>query len=213
MNSIFAAQGFQRSNTFMGSPLRLRGASLGRGLTASEIDSYTAKITDGRAKLAKINAWLDAKRAAQPFGWTAFNDEVSNRNFFGWMDTIGADQYGADNTWAMIQNPSSGDYDIPDDYLWRTDEWAMVINTAYNAMIQSGGAVPTTSPASRPAGAAAVMPPYNPLSPTGGKVPSTYPGAYPPGMTAPKSTGISTQDILVGGGIALGVGALLYALA
>jgi len=193
MKSMFLAHGFQSNNLFtLRHPsMGQRRPSLGRGLTAAEIDQYTAKITTGRQKLARINAWIESKRAAQPFGWTLFDDEALQANFFNWQKTANTEEDSVARVWEVLTNPSSADYDVNQDDLIRTNDWATMINWMTGAMEEYGMKKP---------GAV--------VGPTPGVKPGALPGAMP---TAP-SKGVSTNDLLVGGAIALGVGALLYAI-
>lgn len=177
------------SRTFMG------GAELGRSLTSAEIDSYTSKISGGRQKLVRINAWIDSKKAAQPFGWTLFDDSQVQANFYSWMDTMNSDQPSVDRVSSMLENPAGADYDIPDSDLDRTDEWALMIDYMTQAMKQYGTGVK----------------PGQIVGPTGGTVPSgTRPGTKLPAPLP--STGISTKDALTYGGIGLGTVALILLL-
>lgn len=167
-----------------------RGATLGRSLSSAEIDAYTATIESGRKKLARINAWINSKRAAQPFGWTLFDDAQVQTNFYNWMDTMNSDQPAVDRVQAMIEDPVSADYEIPDGDLDRVDEWALMVEYMTQAMQQYGTGVK----------------PGSIVGPTPGRTPSGTTATTPP------SKGVTTKDALTYGGIGLGAIALILLL-
>lgn len=208
MKTLFA-MGFGSPQDIWGSmrpsPVFLGSPSLGRGLTASEIDQYTAKISAGRQKLAQINAWMDSKRAAQPIGWKLFDDEALQSNFFNWLKTANNEQASVDRIWEEITNPSSADYDVSQDDLIWTNDWATQINWMTGAMEDYGGAKAGPVVGPKPAIKPGRMAPYQP-----GVTPGAMPGILPP---APEPTvlGIPKNTLLIGAGV-VGVGALIAAL-
>lgn len=187
------------SGAFMGS------ASLGTPLSAAEIDSYTSKIQQGRAKLAQLRAWIAARIDSDPMLQKTINDPVVQKNFWDFMDIVNKDQYYVDQTWDMLQNPTSADYDIPEENLGRTDEWVTVINdlmyvpqnygkTAIPGVTLAPGAIPGAVP---------------------GALPGARPGALPPKLTQPVQPmilGVPQQTFVIGAGV-LGLGLLVAALA
>jgi len=177
------------------------GAELGRPLTAAEIDGFTSKIAQGRQKLAAVRAFIAARIDADPMLQRTFNDAVVQRNFWDYLDLINKDQYYADRVWDQIQNPSSAEYDIPDNDLDYTNEWAQVVDIVYSAMQQYGGAPPVARPGA--------------IGPTGlptGVAPKkgVAPGAMPM-APQPMILGIPQNTFLIGAGLA-GLGLLAVAL-
>jgi hypothetical protein len=205
MKTIFS-MGFQAHNPFsgrhpgMGQFSGLQSPSLGRGLSASEIDAYMKKITEGRQKLARIEAWIESKKAAQPFGWTLFGDnEALQANFFNWQKTAASEEGNVARVWSEITNPTTADYDVASEDLILTNDWATQINWMTGAMEDYGGVKPTPTIAKRP-----MIDPR-----TGLPMPTTMP-------TAQTSTvgGIPTGTLVLGGAAllaAIGIAALLKA--
>jgi hypothetical protein len=148
MKTLFS-MGFQAHDPFtfrhpsMGQSLAFQ---LGRGLSAAEIDQLTALITTGRQKLARVNAWIESKKAAQPFGWKLFEDEALQANFFNWMSTANSEEPSVNRVWEVLTNPSSPDYDVNQDDLIMTKDWAQMINWMTSAMEDYGGVKPTAAP-------------------------------------------------------------------
>lgn len=196
MKTLFT-MGFAAQSMWSGQVLK--GPSLGVALTAAEIDGYMSKIKNGRAKLAQVRAWIAARIDADPMLARTFSDAVVQKNFWDFMDQIDRDQWYVDQTWEGLQNPTSPDYDTPEENLARTDEWAQIIGTLVAATQQYGGTVPRVVR----------------MGPDGRPLPAGTPGAVvKPGTPVKESTilGIKTNDLLLGASVAVGVGALLYAL-
>src|ERR1043166_983631 len=169
----------------------LGSAQLGRPLTASEIDQYTAKIVQGRQKLAPIPALIAARIDADPMLQKTINDPVVQKNFWDFMDLANKDQYYVDQTWDMLQNPTSADYDIPDENLGRTDEWALVIDDLMYVPQNYGKGFVGPKPA---AGPIPVIPGVTP----GANIrtsPPALPGAQPMVLGVPQNT------FLIGAGV------------
>lgn len=166
------------------------GSELGRALTSAEIDDLTAKISAGRQKLARINAWIESKKAVQPFGWKLFDDEALEANFWNWSKTAASEEDSVARVWAEITNPTTVDYDVNQDDLILTKDWINMVNWMADAMERYGtsvkpGAITTTPPGGR-----------------------TSPGT----TTQKPSTGIPTKDLITYGGIGLGAIALILLL-
>lgn len=188
----------------------LGGPSLGRPLAGWEIDEITAKITKGRQQMSQIQSWIESKKVANPFNWTLFDDPVKQQNFYDIMAIATDNQSNADKVWSMIQNPASADYDIPDEDLWRANEWAQAVNAMYVSMQQYGGPAPAAGPTGP-------VSPFPSVLPTGGKKPATVkpPGAAVPGMAPapqPMILGVPQNTFLLGGGVLAIAGILAYGL-
>lgn len=193
MKTLFS-MGFQSYDPFtvrhpsLGQFQGLESPSLGRGLSAAEIDQLTALITTGRQKLARVNAWIESKRAAQPFGWKLFEDEALQANFFNWLSTANNEQPNADRVWEVLTNPSSADYDVNQDDLILTKDWAQMINWMTSAMEDYGGAKP-----------APTMVKQGPMIDPRTGLP--IPGTTKPVAVQPSTVGgIPTSTLLWGGG-------------
>lgn len=198
MNSIFAAQGFQRSNSFMGTPLPMRRPALGIKIDKVSRDQYLAKINAGTRKLATLRSWIAARIDADPMLQKTFkNDAVVIKNFWDFDDIVVKDQWYVDQASMALNKSDPSAWDLSDETMGRVDEWALVIDDMAQGMTMLS-ASPTGSVTSS-----------NTISPTGGVLPAGLPAS----LTTPKSSGLTGKDLLIGSGIALGVGALLYALA
>lgn len=166
--------------------------TMGRPLSSQEIDAYISKIQTYRRKLAQVRTWIASRIDADPMLSKTFSNPVVEKNFWDYMDLINKDQYYADQTWEALQNPVSADYDIPEENLSRTDEWAQVIDIVYGAMQEYGAARPGIAPKPGKPGAPTIL---------------TAPPA-----PEPKILGVPQTTFVVGTGIAAIAGILAYGL-
>ena len=192
---------------FLGQGPARRSPSLGRGLSAAEIDQLTAMITTGRQKQARINAWIESKKAAQPFGWKLFDDDALQANFFNWQSTANSEEDSVARIWEGITNPSSADYDVDQDDLIRAKDWANMVNWMTGAMEDYGGRV-TTTPATTPTN----LPGIAPMTPVTGVKPGIKPANPLLVAPEPKILGVPQNTFVVGAGALAIAGILTYAL-
>lgn len=174
------------SGTFLG---QARPKVLGETLSRAQIDQYMSKITAGRQKLAQLRQWIASRINADPMLVRTFNDPVVQKNFWDFDDIVTKDQWYVDQTEDALRNPTSADYDIPEENLARTDEWAQVIDNMIWGMNEYGK-VPLTSPV-KPG-----VKPGNPL------------------LTPPESKilGVPQGQFVIGAGVVAIGGILAYAL-
>jgi hypothetical protein len=182
------------SGTFLG---QARPKVLGETLSSAQIDQYTAKIANGRQKLAQLRKWIASRIDADPMLARTFNDAVVQKNFWDFDDIVTKDQWYVDQTEDALRNPPSADYDIPTENLGRTDEWAQVIDNMVWGMNEYGKVPLTTTPIT-------------------GVRPAIKPGAKPgnPLATVPetKILGVPQGQFVLGAGVVAIGGILAYAL-
>lgn len=203
MKTLFS-MGFQPYDPFT---IRhpLLGQAFRRGLTADEIDQYTAKITAGRQKLARINAWLESKRGTRD--WVVFEDETRNALFFNYLKTANSDEPSVERVWNEITNPTTASYEVAVEDIIRTNNWANMINYMTIDMEDAQKMQPVAQPGRVTQG---------PIDPRTGRpvIPTTKPGMMPTTTAQTQGGGIPTGVLLLGGGAiaaAIALAALLKA--
>jgi hypothetical protein len=212
MNSIFAAQGFQRSSSFVGNPLPVRPRrGLGDPIDKATHDAILATISAGNVKIAAVRRWIASLIDKDPMLQRTITKGNSDNNFmvdnfWSYDDLVTKDQWYVDQATANLNNPNPSTWDLSQDTQGRVSDWGKAIDIMYAAMQEFGGAgaISATGVPNKLAPVAGV----GPFGPTGAILP-TGPSVL---ATAPSSSGITTKDILIGGAVALGAGALLYAL-
>lgn len=183
MKTMFE-NGFRPASAFFGSTLQ-GSAKLGVVLDRLERESMLIDISEGTKKLSQVRAWIATRIDADPMLKRTFNDAVVEKNFWDFLDMTLRDQWAVDQAASKLRPEAATGWDVEEDALVRTEDWVKRVDALYGAMQQYGGATTPTTPS------------------------GTRPGTMATGATI---LGIPAKDALLGGGIAIGVGVLLYAL-
>jgi hypothetical protein len=228
MKTLFSL-GFQSNHPFtVRHPSLIGAASLGRpiplrmGQETSEFEhvadaqaqadaqanadlraKLTASIAAGTKKLATVRSWIASRIDQDPMLLKTFREKYISDNFWGYDDMVTKDQYYVDLATQKIASSDPINWDFSEEMLGRIDEWNKGIDIMYAAMQEYGGLGTVTA---TPVKAAPVVNPK-----TGIPVKSSIaPGATV--KSAPPSSGISTNTLLVGGGIAAAALAVIMAM-
>lgn len=177
--------GYRPAAPRLGRPAPARRPVLGVQLSSEERATTLTKIAAGSQKMAQVRKWIASRIDQDPMLLRTFREKYISDNFWGYDDLVVKDQWYVDQTSKQLQSANSQDWDVPEENLARTDEWAQVIDIMHAAMQEYGAAL---APGARP----------------------PVPGAV---ATPPPSGGLKTTDLLVGGAVAVGLGVLIAALA
>lgn len=184
MKTMFE-NGFRPASAFFGSTLRGH-AKLGVVLDRLERESMLIDISENTQKLAQVRAWMASLVNSDPMLDKTFVDPVIRENFLDFNHLAIRDQWAVDQAQSTLRNESATGWDLPEDVVVRVGDWVKRVEALHAAMQEYGGRKP--GPETRP---------------------GTRPGTMATGATI---LGIPAKDALLGGGIAIGVGVLLYAL-
>lgn len=194
-----ARGGYMYGSPFLGQvPLVARPASprisgrhfMGVVLSRSQRDETLAKIAAGTQKLAQVRGWIASRIDQDPMLLRTFREKYISDNFWGYDDLVVKDQWYVDQTQAKLQSQDPAAWDLPEEHLARTDDWARAIDIMHGAMVEYGGAT-GMRPGAAPATTTRITTPPPPAAPAG----------------------ISTSDLLIGGAVAVGLGLLVSAIA
>jgi hypothetical protein len=167
-------------------------------------DQLAAIIAQGTPKAAQWRAWIAAQFAKDPTLLSIFKEQYIVDNIRGYQDILNTDQASVDMASQKIASQDPQNWYFSEDMQIRVDEWNRVLDILVGAMKEYGGVRPVST------GTPVKMGPmYNPK--TGAAVPTSIaPGAT--FKTPPPTSGIPTNTLLVGGGIAAAALALILAL-
>jgi hypothetical protein len=150
-------------------------------------------------------ARIAAQAAKDPTLLSTFKEQFIVDNWHGYEDIVAGDQPAVDMVQAKIASPDPENHDFSDDQLQRTDEWAKVIDIMFAGMQEYGGVKPmpvTMGPVTTTV--------INPK--TGTPVPTSIAPGATVATKPPTPSGISTNTLLVGGGIAAALLAVILAM-
>lgn len=228
MKTLFSV-GFQSNNPFtVRHPSLAQAPSLGfprqMGQETSEFEhiadaeaqanaelraKLNTMIAAGNKKLAAIKSWIAARIDQDPTLEKSFGgDKVVSYNILDWMDNLVAkDQYYADLAAKKAASPDPQNWDFSESLLGYVNEWANVIDQIYDAIQQRGNALPNKPGIQKMGPVTQTI--INPK--TGAPVTTNIaPGAV---ISSPAPTsGISTNTLLIGGGVAAALIGLVLAL-
>lgn len=166
-------------------------------------DQLAAIIAQGTPKAAQWRAWIAAQFAKDPTLLSIFKEQYIVDNIRGYQDILNTDQASVDMASQKIASQDPQNWYFSEDMQIRVDEWNRVLDILVGAMKEYGGVKPVTTGPVRPVK-------MGPLYNTSTGTTSIAPGATV--KTPPPSSGVSTNTLLVGGGIAAAALALILAL-
>lgn len=200
--------GGYRPATRMQQPQR---QSLGDTFAQTQRDALLQKIQVASDKMVAVRKWISSRINQDPMLVKTFGQQYISDNFWGYDDLVVKDQYYVDQAIEALRGNGTS-WEVDANTLDYVNEWATAIGIMYDGM-QEFGKTPLTGENGQPiAGTTAPAPVATP-APTTPAV--TTPSGIAPGSTVttpPPSTGIKTKDILLYGGIGLGVLVLISAL-
>lgn len=194
MNNVFMSRGFQTTSNFIGAPIKQR-SRMGDILGPTERAQLQSLIKAGTPRLAQIRSWLTTQYAKDPTLLATFKEQFIVDNWRGYDDIVTKDQASVDLASQKLASSDPANWDFSADTVERVNEWAQVVDIMYSGMQEYGSA----------GGGVRTMAPLK-LTPSGGAI---APGAL---LVPPPSSGLQTSDLLIGGVVAIGLGALVYAL-
>jgi len=188
-----------------------RQVFLGDTVLQTERDAILQKIQVASDKMVAVRKWIASRIVQDPMLLKTFGQEYISDNFWGYDDLVVKDQYYVDKAVEALR-ANANSWDVDSETLSYVDEWVLVVNIMYDAM-QEFGKTPLTAENGQPiAGTTAPAPVATPAP----KPPVvTTPSGIAPGSavtTTPPSTGIKTKDVLIYGGIGVGILVLVAAL-
>jgi hypothetical protein len=165
-------------------------------------DKLSTIIAQGTPKAAQVRAWIAGQAAKDPTLLSTFKEQYVVNNWHGYEDIINTDQASVDLAAQKIASPDQRNWSFSDDMIGRVQEWNQVLDIMVAGMQEYGNVKPIIGPVKQ-----------GPLISvkTGAPVPSSIaPGAKL--TTPPPSTGVSTNTLLVGGGIVAATIAVILAM-
>jgi len=167
-------------------------------------DKLAAVIAQGAPKAAQWRTWIATQYAKDPTLLSIFKEQYIVDNIRGYQDIINTDQASVDMASQKIASPDQRNWDFSEDMQIRVNEWNQVLDILVGAMKEYGGVKP----------AVPVPVKMGPIINT--KTGAPVPSSIAPGATVrtapPAASGVSTNTLLVGGGIAAAALALILAL-
>lgn len=151
MKTLFQ-MGYFSNDVFRGNaalaPVALAGtpsARLGELLDASGRSRVLAAIAAGTQRMAEVRKWIASLIDRDPMLARTLRDQVVVDNFWAYDDLVVKSQWYVDQTAAQLSSDDPAQWDVPEENLARTDDWARSIDILHGAMREYGGNQPTGS--------------------------------------------------------------------
>lgn len=163
----------------------------------------SAIIAQGTPKAAQVRSWIAGQAAKDPTLLSTFKDQYIVDNWHGYEDIINKDQASVDMASRKLASSDPANWDFSTDMIERVQEWNQVLDIMVAGMKEYGG------------GSAPVVKTGPAIVITNPKTGSPVYSSIAPGSTVttkPPTSGVSTNTLLVGGGIAAAAIALILAM-
>lgn len=202
MKTMFAMNGFRAANPFTEAQAAAPALGLPRrlgGITQGERDRLLGIIKNGSAKIAAVRNWISTRINQDPMLYNTFRERYVADNFWSYDDLVNSDQWAVDTASQVLASSDPSVWNVSDEVMGRVEDWGAAVDIMYAGMQEYGNVgAKSTMPASVPGGA--------PVAPGLPGRPSSVLNTPAPG------TGLSNNQLLIGGAVLVGAGLLVAAI-